>query len=215
MQINWNGLGSFTIVGKPIAGEVTLVTDPYQNSTGLRFPRAQSASIIVQSHDSNGANNSEAIQKEGEKSPFLVSHAGEYEVRGIFVTGIHAPLQDVTPHTVYRIELEDIAIGFLGALDRTLSDKEMEYLGAIDILIVPAGGKTVLDAKQAADLISRIEPRLVIASYIHSDGLNAPLADAWALAREIGCATEEVNKLKITKTGLPQDDEKMIIFSRS
>ena len=215
MQIRWNGLGSFTIIGKPISGEVTLVTDPFDASTGLRFPRALSVSLIVQSHDSNGANNSAAVLKEGDKPWFLVHHAGEYEVRGVFVIGIHAPLKDGTPHSIYRLELEDMSIGFLVALDRPLTDKEMEYLGAIDILIIPAGGKIVLSPQEAAAAVAQIEPRLIIASYVNSEGLKTALASAQDLAQEIGCATQVVNTLKITKSALPQDDELMILLSRS
>jgi len=215
MQISWNGLGSFVISGKPIQGEVSLVTDPYQNETGLRFPRTLSASLVVQSHQSEMADNLEAVASPEDKKTFVVRHAGEYEVSGLFVTDVNAPLKDGTAHTVYRIELEDISIGFLGALDRELTDKEMEYLGAIDILIVPAGGGSVLNAKGAAGVVGQIEPRLVIPSYVQVDGLKTKLDSEDAFIKELGVSKEEMNKLKITKSALPQEDMGVIVLSRS
>lgn len=215
MNISWNGFGSFTIAGKPIDGEVTLVTDPYQNSTGLRFPRTLKASIVAQSHDSDYANNIASISAEGEKRLFSVDHAGEYEVGGIAVQGISAPKKDGSDHTIFKVMIEDVKIAFLGSLDRTLSQKEVEALGNIDVLIVPVGGKSVMDSKDASEVVSQIEPRIVIPSYMNVDGAKEAFADSGVFCKEIGCVAEEVNKAKITKSSLPDEDIQVLILSRS
>lgn len=215
MQVNWNGLSSFTIKGKPIQGEVTLVTDPYESSTGLRFPRSLAAGLVVESHDAPEASNSDAINEEGEGKTFVVRHAGEYEVKGIFVTGISASKKDGTAHSIYCIDLEGMSVAFLGALDRKLSDAEVAALGPIDILIVPAGGGTVLDAKGAAEVVAQVEPRIVIPSYVNVKGLKAKLASADGICKELAGPREDLNKLKITKTGLPAEDMKIVVLSRA
>ncbi|MBT3231015.1 MBL fold metallo-hydrolase [Candidatus Uhrbacteria bacterium] len=215
MNISWNGFGSFTITGKPLDGEVTLATDPYQGTLGLRFPRTLKASIAVRSHDGDYANNIDAIGPEGDNRMFKITHAGEYEVRGIFVKGITAPKKDEPSHTIYKITLEDVRIGFLGGLDRKLKDVELEALGEIDVLIVPAGGKSVMDSSIASEVVSQVEPRLVIPSYIDVKGAKEKFADVKDFCKEIGCASEEVNKAKISKSTLPQEDMKMMILSRS
>ncbi|MBU1126077.1 MAG: MBL fold metallo-hydrolase [Patescibacteria group bacterium] len=214
MQISWNGLGSFVLQGKPIAGEVALVTDPYQNSVGLRFPRTLSAALVLESHDAEEANNVESISGEEKKKPFLISHAGEYEVQGIFVSGIHAPKKDGTPHTIFRIRLEDISIAFLGAIDRKLTDKEIGALGDIDILIVPVGGGSVLDKDRAAEVVAQVEPRMVIPSYFHVAGLKQKLADVEGFCKEVSCPREDVNKLKVTRNDLPEEDIVVRVLSR-
>ena len=214
MQISWNGLSSFVIQGKPIQGEVVLVTDPYQNSVGLRFPRTLSAATVVQSHDADEANNTDAVAGDDKKKPFLVHHAGEYEVQGIFVTGIKASKKDGTDHSIFRIRLEDISIGFLGAIDRKLNDKELELLGDIDILIVPVGGGTVLDKDTAAEVVNQVEPRMVIPSYFDVSGLKNKLDDVESFCKEVSCPREDINKLKITKSTLPQEDLEVRVLSR-
>ncbi len=214
MQISWNGLGSFVLQGKPISGEVALVTDPYQNSVGLRFPRTLSAAIVVESHKSDVANNAEAVSGEDKKKPFLITHAGEYEVQGIFVTGISAPKKDGTDHTIYRIRLEDIVVGFLGAIDRKLTDKEIEALGDIDILILPVGGGEVLDKDKAAEVVAQVEPRMVIPAYYHVTGLKKKLSDVEGFCKEISCPREDVNKLKVTRNDLPDEDVVVQVLSR-
>lgn len=216
MKISWNGLGSVTITGKPVEGEVTLVTNPYRNNTGLRFPRTLKASIVVSSHEGPEADNVEAVAGEGQaRQPFVVRYAGEYEVRGIFVTGISAPLKDKAPHTMYRFDLEGVAIGFLGALDRPLSDKEIEQLGSIDVLLVPSGGGSVLDAKGASEVVSQVEPRMVIPTYIHAKGMKKQVSDAEGICKELACAREDVNTLKLKKSALPAEDMQIVVLSRS
>src|SRR5688572_15864701 len=116
MQISWNGLGSFTVVSKPGQGDVTLVTDPFDASTGLKLPRALAASIVVVSHDAKEANNTSAVAGEERKHPFVVNHPGEFEVQGVFVHGIRAPKKDGSEHAIYRFTAEGIRVGFLGAI---------------------------------------------------------------------------------------------------
>lgn len=207
MQISWNGLGSFTFVAKPAQSEVTVVTNPF--ASGETKFKATQASVVVQSHNGKDTNNLGAVSaehEEGGKDVFVVSHAGEYEVQGVFVTGINAPKKDGTPHAVYRFDAEGMKIGFLGALDRTLTTAEVESLGPIDILIVPAD-KDVLPAAQAAEIVGQVEPRIVIPSY--ADGGSAD-----NLKRELGCQTESVGKFKITRAGLPEEDMKMVTFEK-
>ncbi len=212
MQIAYNGFGSFTLTFKPALTDVTLVTNPFL-SDSVKF-KPVAASLCVESHDGKDANNAKEVQPEhpdeGQKV-FVVTHPGEYEVRGVFVTGIDAPKKDGTPHAIYRFDSESVHIGFLGALDRELTEKEIDQLGPIDILILPAGGKTVLNASQAGEIISQIEPRMVIPSYVNGeDGYGT----ADALKRELSCPTEEVSKLKIVKAGLPEEDMKLVTFSK-
>lgn len=211
MNISWNGLGSFVVTAKPGQSDVNLVTNPFMPTGALKFPRAVEASVVVTSHEGKDAENLEAVVPEHEGTwPFHVEHAGEYEVQGVFVTGVDAPKKDGTPHTVYRIDGEGIRVGFLGALDRQLTAKEIEALGAIDVLIVPAGGNDVLSATAAAELIAQIEPRVVIPSYVGDEGYG----DAAALKRELSCASEDMGKFKFTRSVLPEEDMKLIVLSR-
>ena len=210
MQITWNGLGSFTIISKPAQTEVTLVTNPF-TSPDLKF-KSLAASIVVQSHVGKDTGNLGAIaaeHPEAGKQTFLIPHAGEYEVQGVFVTGIHAPKKDGTAHAIYRFDAEGMRVGYLGAVDRQLTTAEVEALGPIDILIVPAGGQDVFSASQAAEAVVQVEPRLVIAAYVGDAGYGT----VEALKRELGCQTEDTSKLKITRAGLPEEDMKMMVLS--
>lgn len=215
MNITWHGLGSFSISGKPISGEVSIVTDPYEGGEGLRYPRTLSAAIVASSHDSKDANNVDAVSGMDKKKPFLVNHAGEYEVQGIFVTGVRAPKKSGEEHSIFRITMEGVKIGFLGSIDRKLTNAELEGLGEIDVLIVPVGGGDVLDKDGAQEVVNQVEPRLVVPSYFHVAGSKRKLADAEAFCKEMACPREDTNKLKITKSSLPQEDIQVAVLAKA
>lgn len=218
MMIAWNGFGSFTISTKTSQGDVTLVTNPFSREDGPKFSRSLAASIVLQSHDDTDADNIDGVTAEypeDPRCPFVIPHAGEYEVRAVAVTGVYAPKKDGTAHTIYRIDAEGMHVGFLGALDRPLTDKEAEGLGNIDILILPAGGGDVLPASVAAEVVGLVEPRMVIPSYVSGEGVASPYAEYGALCRELSCPTEAAPKLKITRAQLPEEDMKIVTLSRA
>lgn len=205
-MISWNGLGSFTLAVKTPQGDVTVVTDPFE-SKEVKFPRSIAASLIVSSHDSGDARVYDAIVSEypeDKRCPFIVEHAGEYEVRGVAVTGVSLPRKDGSAHTAYRVDVESMRIGLLGALDRAMTDKEVEALGTIDVLIVPVG-KDVLSVSVAAEVVAAIEPRLVIPSHTQ---------DQSEFCRELSCPTETTQKLKLVRSGLPEEDMKVVTLTR-
>lgn len=216
MNISWNGLGSIVLTAKPALAEVSLVTNPFTTVGSLKFPKSLEASIIVQSHQGDDTDNLDAIipEHDSHKKPFIVDHAGEYEVQGVFVTGVMATKKDGTIHTIYRFDVEGMHVGFLGSLDRTLSTKELEAMGAIDILLLPAGGNAVLSASGAAEVIAQIEPRIVIPLYVSSaegDGCG----DVASFTREVAAPTETVTKYKIVKAGLPEEDMQVVVLTKA
>lgn len=213
MQISTNGLGLFKFTAKEYEGDVSVVTDVYGDKAGMKAPRAISADMVLSSHEGPyTAGASEVSAATEGTSVFSVVHAGEYEVRGVFVRGIHAPRKDGSSHTLYRIAAEGMRIGFLGALDRPLKEKEIEALGDIHILIVPVGGGNVATAKLASELVAQVEPRIVIPSY-YSDGSIDNLDTETSFCSEIACPREDQSKLAINKSQLPAEDMQLIVLS--
>lgn len=210
MQISWNGLGCFSFACKSGQGEVTVVTNPFAAHDELKL-KGGIASILVQSHEGKDAGNVSAFTpehpEEGRKL-FVVKHAGEYEVQGVFVIGVDAPKKDGSAHAIYRIDAEGMHIGFLGALDRELSTKEIDALGTVDILLVPAGGNGVMSPQDAAAVTAHVEPRIVIPSYVGT----GDFASVDVVKRAFACPTEESAKLKITRSQLPEEEMRMILL---
>lgn len=207
MQISWNGFSSFEITTKTAGGDVRIVTDPYQNSTGLRFPRTLEAEVLLISHNEEDANNLEAVIG----APYVINLPGEFEVRSVFVFGISAPPNNL----IFRIEAEGMRLAHLGALNRELTDEELQKLENIDILMIPVGGGRVMDPKTAAEVISQIEPRVVIPMTHAVAGAKETLGSVDAFCKAFGtCRREDMNKYKVTRKDLPEDDMVIVSLTR-
>lgn len=214
MQLFWHGLSSIRIDAKQGETEATLLTDPYPNESGLRFPRTIEPDVLVLSHQDMSRFNMEGAMG----TPFTIHDPGEYEVKGIAVNGIQDPTADKSElrPVVYRFVAEGISIAFLGQLKRQLTSYELEQLGDIDILLVPVGGGDVLDSKAAVETITSVEPRIVVPLYYDVPGVKEKLTTVDAFCKQMGvCKRQDANKLKITKKDLPADDMLIVVLERA
>jgi len=192
---------------------ITLITDPFDKSTGLKVPSLE-ADIVTVSHDHADHNNIKAIKG----SPFVISSAGEYDYKDVGIVGVQAYHDGEHgkargSNVIYRIEIDDISIAHLGDLAHTLDNEQLEILAGTDILLIPVGGKSTLDAKKAVEVISQIEPRIVIPMHYNVPGLTfTDLDGVDKFIREIGVQPTEEERLKISKKDLPVDEMKVVIL---
>lgn len=102
----------------------------------------------------------------GDRVPFIINGPGEYELSGVIFRGYGSKGTDGKKdlmNTIYYFEFDDIKICFLGALyEGTLSTETREAIDDVDILFVPIGGKTVINAETAAKLARTFEAKMVI-----------------------------------------------------
>ena len=207
MTIFWHGQGAFKFVEK----EVVVAIDPH-DKTGLKMPKFQ-ASVLLVSDTKDENINSEGLRGDS----FMIDGPGEYEVKNVFVYGIPADKKNEEKITIYLIEMEGIKIAHLGMIDQdTLTDKQMEIIEGVDILLIPVGGGDTLDATKAVKLISQIQPRVVIPMYYKVPGLNVKLDGVESFIKEYGVSKPEPeDKFKISKKDLPQEETRVVVLSVS
>ncbi|MEA2524462.1 MAG: hypothetical protein QOG89_3817 [Thermomicrobiales bacterium] len=157
-EFRWFGHSCFRIKAR----EATVLTDPVGRVTGYAMPK-QTADIVTVSHDHPGHANLDAVKPEYK----LVNGPGEYELHEVFITGIRTYHDDKKGkergyNTVYLIEVEGMVICHLGDLGHALSEEQAEAMAGCDVLLVPAGGGTVLDPAGVVEVIGQLEPKIVI-----------------------------------------------------
>lgn len=205
MHIQYFGLSSFKFTTK----EAVVITDPFDKKSGLVPPRGN-ADIIVLSEKNNPLYSSvSGIQG----TPFEVIDPGEYDVKGVTLTGI--PLkQDKNYVTAFLIESEDIKILNLGHISEfSMKQDELEDLGDIDILILPVGSNSVLDAATAAKIVNQVEPKLVIPSHYDMKGLEIKADDLQKFIKEMGGKSEEMDKIIVKKKDFDPENIKVITLT--
>lgn len=212
MIINWLGHSCFKIQDKVGPDGVTLTTDPFDKTIGLKAPNFES-DIATVSHDHYDHNNVKALRG----NPFVINSAGEYDVKGVMVEGVESFHDEKEgaergKNIIYRIEMDDITVVHLGDLGHALNDKQLEKLVGADILLIPVGGKYTIDAKKAVSVVSQIEPRIVIPMHYKIKGLKVDIEGVDKFIKELGLKPTEEEKLKINKRDLPQEDMELVIL---
>ena len=212
MYISWLGHSCFKIQDKIAPDGVILVTDPFDKSIGLKVPNFE-ADIVTVSHDHHDHNNTSALRG----NPFIIDSAGEYDRRGVMIEGVESYHDDKEgtkrgKNIMYRIEIDNITIVHLGDLGHILDNKQLEKIGGTDILLVPVGGTYTLDAKNAVEVVSQIEPRIVIPMHYKIKNLKINLDGAEKFIKELGLKPTIEEKLKISKKDLPAEDMELVIL---
>lgn len=206
MFITWYGQSALKIQTKSADGKtVILAIDPQSlPEAGLKNPFFKTDIII-----STKQSKQKVALRPAEEKIFFIDKPGEYEVKGIFISGV-AFSEELT---IYRINSEDMIFVHLGQLSKLLSDEQLEKLNGVDILTVPVGGKTVLAAEKASKIISEIEPRLVVPIYYKIPGLKIKLDPLSKFLKEMGSeAKKGIDKLRIIKKELPSEGTEIMIL---
>lgn len=202
MTIEWFGATCIRLT----TSESTAVIDPFSATTGLKLPRLN-ADLLLLSH---GGTDPKAVGG----TPFLIDSPGEYEVKRTFVYGISVAASNGAPLTLYRIEAEGVTLAHLGNLGHQLTNGELEQFEGVDVLMLPVGGHGVLDADAASDVISAVEPRVVIPMNYKLPGLKQTLDPVTAFAKELGVKeSETISKYKFSAKDLPQEKMDVIILT--
>jgi L-ascorbate metabolism protein UlaG (beta-lactamase superfamily) len=118
-------------------------------------------------------------------------------------------------NTIYLIQGEEMWLAHLGDLgQKSLTDDQLSHLEDIDVLLLPVGGAgATLDAKAAGEVISQIEPRVVIPMHYALPGLKFKFDGVEKFVKEIGIKPENVEeKIRLQKKDLPQEETKLIII---
>jgi L-ascorbate metabolism protein UlaG (beta-lactamase superfamily) len=217
MEITWYGHSCFRLTERNYA---TVVTDPYDNkSIGYDSLRLKS-DIVTVSHDAPGHNNTDAVKG----TSHIIDGAGEFEIGGVFITGVQADPASAKKkakskdgeasarNTIYVFDYDGITVAHLGDLQEIPTQSEIESLGTINVALVPVGGGGGLNAAKAAEVISLIEPNLVIPMHYSTPDAKVSLEPLNKFIKEMGLSkAENQPSLKVTRSGLPGETHVVVL----
>ena len=208
MEITWHGHACFRLRNRGIS----IVADPYDRSVGYRLPRLRS-DVVTVSHQHPAHNQIKAVR--GVRK--VLDGPGEYEVQGVFITGIatyHSRKkgEQSESNSVFLFEFEGVSVCHQGSLGHPLTQDQSEFLSDVSALLVPVGGGTTLDAARAAEVISQIEPRIVIPMRYKTPETTVRLDPVSRFLKEMGLPRPvPVRSLKVTAQSLPQDTQVVLM----
>ncbi len=202
MEIVWLGHSCFRLRGR----DVTIVTDPFDRSSGYVMGKV-TADVVTVSHAAPDHSNVRAIAG----APKVVDGPGEYEIAGVFVIGVATQREAGEGagrgrNTAYLIEMDELTVCHLGDLGHILTPEQVEQMNNADVLLIPVGGNNTINAAQAAEVISQIEPRIVIPMHFKTEATTLDLDPVSKFLREMGIAEQKpLPKLTVNRGSLPEE----------
>ena len=200
MDINWLGHSCFRVKGR----QAVIVTDPYPPSLGYSLGKP-TARIVTVSHQHPLHSYAQGVDGE----PRLVTGPGEYEISGVLIIGI-ATFHDAEggrnrgKNTIYLMEVDGVSICHLGDLGHVLSAEQVEEIDDVDVLLLPVGGVSTINAPMAAEVIRQLEPKAVVPMHYKTPALSRGLEPVEKFLKEMG--VEQItsqSKLSLTKSSIP------------
>lgn len=211
MDITWFGHACFRLSERGVA----IVTDPFTEELGYARPRIRADAVTI-SHDHPGHNNRVGFRG----SPRFFDGPGEYEVRDVFITGI-ATYHDARRgavrgnNTVFLFDFDGLTVCHLGDLGHVPDQKQVEALSDVDVLLIPVGGTHSLEVSKAAEVISLVEPRVVIPMHYKTPLEKDRLEGVEKFFKEMGLAPIPPQaELSVTRSGLPDETEVVVLDYR-
>jgi L-ascorbate metabolism protein UlaG (beta-lactamase superfamily) len=211
MDITWYGQACFRMRDRG----VSVVADPYDKSIGLKLPRL-TADIVTISHEHSDHNSADAVKGDS----FVIRGPGEYEVKGLFVTGISLAHDakggaERGRNTIYIYDFADATVCHLGDLGHVPTQSQVEEFGHVDVLLIPVGGRVTVDAKTAAEVINLIEPAIVVPMHYALPGLAAELDSVENFLKQLGVKeAERRDSLTVTGKQVPEETQVVVLEAK-
>lgn len=210
MEITWHGHSCFRLTERGLA---TVVTDPYDATVAGYETLRLKGDIVTISHDAPGHNMASAVKGR----THVLTGPGEFEIGGVFITGVQTNghgkrTNNELRNTLFVFDFNGVNVAHLGDLRRVPSQTEVEALGTVQIALVPVGGGGGLNAAKAAEVVSLLEPGLVVPMHYATPASKIKLAPLNRFLKEMGLGeVEPVDTLKIARTSIPSETRVVVL----
>lgn len=210
MEITWYGHSCFRFTER---GMASVATDPFDHHITGYEPLKLKADVVTVSNDAPGHNYVNGVKGK----QHVITGPGEYEIGGVFITGVQTNgvkkrAEDEPRNTLYVFDFDGVTVAHLGNLSRVPSQTEIEALGNVHIALVPVGGGSGLTPGKAVEVISMLEPGIVIPMHYGTPASSIKLSPASKFLKEMGLG--DINpqpSLKITRSAVPEETRVILL----
>ena len=149
---------------------------------------------------------------------YVIDGPGEYEVGGVFITGLQTDQKKTNGksqlvNTLYLIDYFGITIAHLGDMMHVPTQTEVESLGPVHIALVPVGAGGADNATEASEVISLFEPNIVIPMHYATTASTAEIEPIGKFLKVMGLSeVETMPSLKVTKPDMLPEETKVVVL---
>ncbi|MCY4080954.1 MAG: MBL fold metallo-hydrolase [Caldilineaceae bacterium] len=208
MDINWYGFSCFRLRERG----VTAICDPLsRKATGIQLPRLRADIVTISSSSSAHVQGTDTVTGK----PKILRGPGDFEVKQVLVTGMPTS-KNGTRNVAFFLDFDGLTVGHLGELGQVPASAGGEELGDIDVLLAPVSGPHIPDVSRIAEVISQLDPRIVVPMQYSDEGLRSEQSDSLEpvdrFLKELGISDPEVtDTLKLSKSSLPEETQVVLL----
>ena len=149
-----------------------ILIDPYGKFLGYRMPRVQ-ADIVAVTHDHKDHNQVQIVDGDYE----LVNLPQRYTFGDVVIEGVptyHDNVQGAKrgSNIVFTFNVDGLRICHAGDLGHSLTAAQLEQIGKVDVLMIPAGGRMTLGGQGAAEVVKQLQPVIAIPMHYSTKALG-------------------------------------------
>jgi L-ascorbate metabolism protein UlaG (beta-lactamase superfamily) len=193
--------------------DTVVIQDPFDRSLGYNLGH-WSADVVTVSHDHPGHNNVAAVQ--GKRK--VLTGPGEYDIAQVPIRGIGTyhdkqKGQERGRNTAFVTEMDDVKVCHLGDLGEPPSPDLVKAIGTVDVLLVPVGGSTTIDAQGALETINLLEPKIIVPIHYKTPVLQRQdLAGVDVFLHRMGVTNvTPVPRLSVSISSLPSEPQVVLL----
>ena len=210
VDVAWYGHSCFRLNAR---GMPSIVMDPFDDGVGYEALSLR-ADVLTISHEHGDHCNRKAIRGRTKE----ICGPGEYEIGGLFITGVvtyHDAKKgaDRGKNTIYFVDYGDAKFLHLGDLGQMPTEPQVESFDDVDVLFIPVGGGPTINAAQAAEVVSMLEPKIVVPMHYRTDAIKGSKLDSVTkFLKAMGSGSvEPVESLRVSKGELPDETTVMLL----
>lgn len=110
--------------------------------------------------------------------------------------------------------MDIVHLGDLG--QSKLTEQQIAEIGQTDILLIPVGSIYTIDAEAASDIVSQLEPKIIIPMHYKIEGLKFELDGVDKFLKEMGAENIVPQpKFSISQDKLPEEPQVILLAKSS
>ena len=181
VTLTWFGQSTFVLV---TSTSLKALLDPASPGTGYNIPTQTGVDLVTVSHEHTDHN---AVNLAAGSPLVLRGLAGndwakiDQTVKGVRVRTVGVYHDDTQgskrgKNAIFVFEVDGLRLAHLGDLGHTLSPGQIKDIGPVDVILIPVGGFYTIDGKVAAEVVSQLNPQVIIPMHYKTPDLAASLA---------------------------------------
>jgi len=181
VTLTWYGQSTFVLATNT---GLKALLDPTGTGTGYKIPTQAGIDLVTVSHEHSDHN---AVGL-ASGSPLVLRGINGNDWAKIDQTLKNVRVQTVGVYhdgaqgaqrgknAIFVFDVNGLRVAHLGDLGHILSAEQVKQIAPVDMVLIPVGGFYTIDAKQAVQVVSQLEPKVVIPMHYKTPALSLSLA---------------------------------------